>query len=77
MPFISNTDEQRKQMLEEIGVASFEELLKGIPEELLIRDPLKLDEPLSEFEITKKVQALASQNINTSEVVSFLGCRHL
>ena len=73
MPFISNTDEQRKQMLEEIGVASFEELLKGIPEELLIRDPLKLDEPLSEFEITKKVQALASQNINTSEVVSFLG----
>ena len=73
MPFISNTDEQRTQMLEEIGVASFEELLKGIPEELLIRDPLKLDEPLSEFEITKKVQALASQNINTSEVVSFLG----
>ena len=73
MPFISNTDEQRTQMLEEIGVASFEELLKGIPEELLIRNPLKLDEPLSEFEITKKVQALASQNINTSEVVSFLG----
>ena len=73
MPFISNTDEQRKQMLEEIGAASFEELLQGIPEELLIRNPLKLDEPLSEFEITKKVHELAAQNINTSEVVSFLG----
>jgi len=73
MPFISNTDEQRKQMLEEIGISSFEELLKGIPEELIIRNPLKLDEPLSEFEITKKVHALAAQNINTSEVVSFLG----
>ena len=73
MPFISNTDEQRKQMLEEIGVASFEELLKGIPVELIIRNPLELDEPLSEFEITKKVQELAAQNINTSEVVSFLG----
>lgn len=60
-------------MLEKIGVASFEELLKGIPEELLIRNPLKLDEPLSEFEITKKVRELAAQNINTSEAVSFLG----
>ena len=73
MPFISNTDEQRKQMLEEIGVDSFADLLKGIPDELLIKHPLKLDEPLSEFEITKKVQELAAQNINTSEVVSFLG----
>jgi glycine dehydrogenase subunit 1 len=73
MPFISNTDEQRKQMLEEIGAASFEELLKGIPKELIIRNPLELDEPLSEFEITKKVRELAAQNINTSEVVSFLG----
>ncbi|MDP8242090.1 MAG: glycine dehydrogenase, partial [Candidatus Celaenobacter antarcticus] len=66
MPFISNTDEQRKQMLEEIGVDSFADLLKGIPDELLIKHPLKLDEPLSEFEITKKVQELAAQNINTS-----------
>jgi len=73
MPFISNTDEQRTLMLKEIGVASFKDLLKGIPSELFIRNPLTLDEPLSEFEITKKVQALASQNINTSGVVSFLG----
>lgn len=73
MPFISNTDEQRKQMLEEIGVASFEDLLKGIPEDLLIRKPLNLDEPLSEFEVTKKVHELAAKNTNTSEVVSFLG----
>ena len=73
MPFISNTDEQRKQMLDEIGVASFEDLLKGIPEDLLIRKPLNLDEPLSEFEVTKKVHELAAKNTNTSEMVSFLG----
>jgi len=73
MPFISNTDEQRKQMLEEIGVASFEELLKGIPEDLIITKPLNLDKPLSEFEVTKKVNELAAKNTNTSEVVSFLG----
>jgi len=73
MPFISNTDEQRKRMLEEIGVRSFEDLLKGIPEDLIIRHPLKLVKPLSEFEITKKIQDLSSLNINTSEIVSFLG----
>ena len=73
MPFISNTDEQRKQMLEEIGVDSFEDLLKGIPEDLLIRKPLNLDEPLSEFEVTKKIKELATRNKNTTEVVSFLG----
>ena len=73
MPFISNTDEQRKQMFEEIGVASFEELLKGIPEDLIITKPLNLDKPLSEFEVTKKVNELAAKNINTSEMVSFLG----
>ncbi len=73
MPFISNTDEQRKQMLEEIGVASFEELLKGIPEDLIITKPLNLDKPLSEFEVTKKVHGLAAKNTNTSEMVSFLG----
>jgi glycine dehydrogenase subunit 1 len=73
MPFISNTDEQRKQMLEEIGVASFEELLKGIPEDLIITKPLNLDKPLSEFEVTKKVHELAAKNVNTSEMVSFLG----
>ncbi len=73
MPFISNTDEQRKQMLEEIGVASFEELLKGIPEDLIITKPLNLDKPLSEFEVTKKVNELAAKNTNTSEMVSFLG----
>ena len=31
MPFISNTDEQRKEMLEAIGVSKFEDLLQSIP----------------------------------------------
>jgi len=73
MPFISNTDKQRTQMLEEIGVTSFQDLLKGIPEDLILTDSLTLDKPLSEIEVTRKVKELASRNINTSEVVSFLG----
>ncbi len=31
MPYIPNTDEDRKEMLKRIGVTSFEELLSEIP----------------------------------------------
>ncbi len=73
MPFISNTDEQRKEMLEQIGATSFKDLLKGIPDELILKDALDMDNPLSELEVTKKIKDRASRNITTSEVVSFLG----
>jgi len=73
MPFISNTDEQRLQMLKDIGVTSFKDLLSGIPEDLVLTEPLHLNEPLSELEITRRVKEISSRNINTSEVVSFLG----
>jgi glycine dehydrogenase subunit 1 len=73
MPFISNTDEQRKKMLQEIGVDSFEDLLKNIPEELFIKGKLNLPGPMSEMEIAQKITALAEKNLNTNQVVSFLG----
>jgi len=73
MPFISNTDEQRKQMLQEIGVDSFEELLNGIPKDLFIKGKLNLAKPMSEMEIAKQIAKLSEKNINTNQVVSFLG----
>ncbi|MEA3476100.1 MAG: aminomethyl-transferring glycine dehydrogenase subunit GcvPA [Candidatus Cloacimonadota bacterium] len=73
MPFISNTDEQRKQMLQEIGVDSFEELLNGIPKDLFIKGKLNLLNPMSEMEIAKHITNLSEKNINTNQMVSFLG----
>jgi glycine dehydrogenase subunit 1 len=73
MPFISNTDEQRKQMLQEIGVESFEELLNGIPKDLFIKGKLNLSNPMSEMEIAKQITKLSEKNINTNQMVSFLG----
>ena len=32
MPYISNTDKERKEMLDAIGVSKFEELIVDIPE---------------------------------------------
>jgi len=73
MPFISNTDKERKEMLKEIGVEKFEDLLTNIPEKFLLKEDCCLDEPYSELEITRKISELAAKNISTGQANSFLG----
>ncbi|MBU4486962.1 MAG: glycine dehydrogenase, partial [Candidatus Delongbacteria bacterium] len=73
MPYISNTDKDRKEMLEAIGVSSFKELLKEIPEEFLFRGRLGLGKGLSELEVTKHIRCLSQKNKNTADITSYLG----
>lgn len=73
MSFIPNTDEDRKQMLETIGVDSFEDLINNIPDELKLKRKLKLPEPLSELELLNELQAIAQKNHAASEAICFLG----
>jgi glycine cleavage system P protein (glycine dehydrogenase) subunit 1 len=73
MPFISNTDKERKEMLTTIGVKSFAELLKNIPQKFLQKNECCLDESKSELEISRIVAGLADKNISTSKSNSFLG----
>lgn len=73
MPYISNTDKERQKMLAEIGVASFEELIANIPDSFRMKSPLNLEKPYSEWEISKKISALAGKNLSTCRCSSFLG----
>ncbi len=73
MPFIPNTSEDIKEMLKKIGVSSFEELLRDIPEDIRLKKPLNLPPPLSEEEIKEHMKRLAFKNKTTRELVSFLG----
>lgn len=73
MPFIPNTDADRKAMLERIGVRNFEELIKNIPEELRYTKDFNLPEPLSELEIYRLLLQKAQCNKGTNESISFLG----
>ena len=73
MPFIPNTDADRKAMLERIGVRNFEELIKNIPEDLRYTKDLNLPEPLSELEIYRLLLQKAQCNKGTNESISFLG----
>jgi glycine dehydrogenase subunit 1 len=73
MPFIPTTEKNRRDMLKTIGVSSFDELLKGIPEEVRFKGDLGLPPPMSEFEVEKLLKAIAGQNAHTGTHVCFLG----
>ena len=70
--YIPNTEEERSEMLDAIGVESIDELFADIPEEL--RNPtLDIPEPMSELELRREVENLAAQNRNLRQLTSFLG----
>jgi glycine dehydrogenase subunit 1 len=73
MTFVPHSDRERQEMLRDIGVNSFEELLQGIPESLRLKKPLNLPEALSEFEAVKIMGELSAKNHTTADFANFMG----
>ncbi|HEY1511740.1 MAG TPA: aminomethyl-transferring glycine dehydrogenase subunit GcvPA [Solirubrobacteraceae bacterium] len=71
--YTSVTEDDRREMLEAIGVSSVEELFADIPAQLRLDRPLALDDGLSEQEVLAELRALAARNVSTDDEVSFLG----
>ncbi len=69
--YLPNTPEQRRQMLEAIGVGSVEELFSYIPEKLHLNRPLSLPHPLAESRLVAHMEELSSRN--EVGAVNFLG----
>ncbi len=69
MPFIANTDQQRREMLAEIGITA-EGLFADIPPELRAKE-LDIPAGLSEQEVRRRMAKLAGRN--STHLVSFLG----
>ena len=55
MRYIPSTSEQQKEMLKEIGVSSFEELLTSIPENVRLKKKLNLPPALPENELEENI----------------------
>ena len=70
MPFIANTDNQRADMLKELGLSSTDDLFADIPEELRI-DGLNLPDGMSESEVYEKLHGLSLRNAHG--LTCFLG----
>ncbi len=71
-PYTPNTDDDRRRMLDAIGVDSVDELFLDIPPEN--RSPgLDLPPPASELELRREIEAMAEMNLTPGKYSSFLG----
>lgn len=73
MRFIPCSENDRREMLADIGAASIDHLLRGIPAPLRLSRPLALPEALSEAELQAHLEDLAGQNRSSKQLASFLG----
>ena len=68
MKYIQNTDKDIKEMLKEIGVKSFEDLIKIIPNDIRFKNHFKIGEGLSEYEL-----ALETSEMKNNNLICFMG----
>lgn len=73
MPYIPHTDQDRKAMLETIGVGSIDELFREIPENLRINGELDVPSALDEHALMGHLRTLSEKNVDLSKTVCFLG----
>ncbi|MFQ5453252.1 MAG: glycine dehydrogenase, partial [Candidatus Zixiibacteriota bacterium] len=70
MPYISNTDDDSRKMLETIGVKNLEELFSTIPDNLRLKRSLDIP-ALSEMELLREIKKLSEEN--RERLVCFAG----
>ncbi|MBN1356098.1 aminomethyl-transferring glycine dehydrogenase subunit GcvPA [bacterium] len=73
MRYIPLTQDQRRQILKEIGVSSVEELFESIPSNLRLNQPLDLPPSLSEWAVQRLLTGLAESNADSDKSPCFLG----
>ncbi|MBS3786944.1 aminomethyl-transferring glycine dehydrogenase subunit GcvPA [Candidatus Bipolaricaulota bacterium] len=73
MDFIPNTDSGRREMLEDIGVNSLEELFSDIPDNLKVERGLVGEEAETELELKESVKEIADRNEKPGDRVNLIG----
>ncbi len=72
MTFTPHTEDERRRMLEAIGVAAIEELFSDVPAHVRFPE-LNLPPPVSEMELAAAMRRLAGRNDTLEAMPSFLG----
>jgi len=70
--YIPNSPDERAEMLQQLGVAEIENLFDSIPEDLRLRQDLKVPAAMSEIELLKAFDEMGMRN-QAAGRVSFLG----
>lgn len=73
MHYVQNTEADRRQMLDTIGVDSVDDLMQVIPEDCRFRDDLDIGPALTEDEVFRHMRTIAAKNVSAADHPSFLG----
>ncbi len=73
MRYLPHTEEDVRQMLATIGVASIEALFCEVPPAVRLQRPLLLPEALAESDLLRELRQLAARNATAADHSSFLG----
>ncbi|MDT3428119.1 glycine dehydrogenase subunit 1 [Paenibacillus forsythiae] len=71
--YLPMTEQDRSEMLAEIGIQSVEELFADIPEAVRYKGRLPMSEALDEYALLRHMKRLADKNADFDSHVSFLG----
>ena len=71
--YIPSTHEERLEMLRSLGLSSYEDLFRDVPESMILRNPLNIPSGMSELEVQQKVSAMAAKNKIYSTVLRGAG----
>lgn len=71
--YLPVTEQDRKEMLETIGIATIDELFADIPANIRFRGTLQVSPAQSEPELLKSMRRLAAKNADMDSYSSFLG----
>ncbi len=75
--YVPTTEQERNEMLKEIGMESVADLFSHIPDEVKVKDGLKIPAGMSELEVRRKITKLASKNTIYSSIFRGAGAyRH-
>jgi glycine dehydrogenase subunit 1 len=72
MAYIPHTEDDRRSMLQTIGVPELDDLYADVPESVRFPD-LNLPEAVSELEVMQELEALSEANLDAKHAACFLG----
>lgn len=73
MRFIPHTEEDRRQMLDALGIENTDRLFEEIPAGVRLNRELQVPGGLAEMELSRHLAALAGANTGVDETICFLG----
>lgn len=71
--YVPSTLEERRQMLEAIGLSDYRDLYRDVPQEMYLENGLNLPAGMSELEVRRAVSAMAGKNTLFSTILRGAG----